>query len=617
MTDPSPSLPSRILGWLSRLSLPMLAAIGVVLAGGVGAGGFYAYRTYNYVQHDNQFCLSCHLMEHPYQKFSRSAHRGLGCHACHQPTFLARSSMALTQIIENPESLDVHAEVPNARCESCHVKGDPKKWRIIENTAGHKVHLESKNPKLKGLQCVTCHGVSLHEFTAVDQTCAQAGCHSDIKVRLGDMTDLTVHCQVCHSFVAPVDSVSKSEAANAVDALLPNQSECLSCHAMRMAMKMPNPDPHQGKCASCHNPHVQKTPQDAWKSCTKAGCHTQPDTLTPFHRGLPPGVLESCQTCHKAHDFSLNGNDCGSCHKNIAQGIQPPPGFHREGMRLVPDSGRTPPDTGRTLPRDEPWPKQISARPAGTFTTGPPKGGAVGPLAMADLALYLRDVGALRASRAGQQTPPDTQRTSATQQQMPRIPPQGPTFNHAQHRTVSCTRCHQSTGEHGGLVIKTLEDCRNCHHTQPVADDCVVCHDSPDRLTKKFSMPQVMKFSFGKTVHRDLTFTHAPHKALDCSECHTEGPDRSAQAIQCSSCHAQHHQPTNDCTVCHRQPPPSAHPPEVAHVTCTGSSCHKAPPFKTVPRTRQACLVCHQDLRDHRPGQECADCHLMPAPRGG
>jgi hypothetical protein len=598
MTEPTASIFSRISGWLGRLSLPMLASIGVFIAGGVGAGGYYAYRTYDYVQHDNQFCLSCHLMEQPYQKFAKSAHRDLGCHACHQPTFIARSEMALTQIVESPESLAVHAEVPNERCEACHVKGNPKEWRLIANTAGHKAHLESKNPKLKGLQCVTCHSVSLHEFTPVDKTCAQAGCHEDKKIHLGKMSDLTIHCAACHSFVAPVDSISKYEKTNIEAALLPNKSECLSCHAMRLAMTLPSPDPHKGNCASCHNPHVQKTPQEAWKSCTKAGCHTRPDTLTPFHRGLPAGALESCQTCHKAHDFSLNGNDCGSCHKDVAHDIQPPPGYHREGMRLVPDTGKaTQPSSAAPDPR-----------------IGGPEGGDPGPLGAADLLFTVGTTGALGASPDPQQTPPDTQPTLPP---MPRVPPGGPTFNHAQHRTVSCSRCHQSTGEHGGLIIKTLQDCRGCHHTQPVANDCATCHNSPDRLTKTFSMPQEMAFSFGKTVRRDLTFTHAPHKALDCSSCHQDGLDRSAQAVQCSSCHAQHHQATNDCTVCHRQPPPSAHPPEVAHVTCTGSSCHKAPPFKTVPRTRQACLVCHQDLKDHRPGQVCADCHALPAPRGG
>jgi nitrate/TMAO reductase-like tetraheme cytochrome c subunit len=573
MTEQTPTPLSRASGWLSRLSLPILAAIGVALAGGVGAGGYYAYRTYDYVQHDNDFCMSCHLMEQPYQKFSRSAHRGLGCKACHQPTLIARSTMALTQIIESPESLSVHAEVPNERCADCHIKGDPAKWRLIANTAGHKAHLESRNPKLKGLQCVQCHSVSLHEFAPVDKTCAQAGCHEDKKIALGKMSNLTIHCAACHSFVAPVDSVAASEKTNVERALLPNKNECLSCHAMRQAMQLPDPDPHGGNCASCHNPHTQASPKEAWKSCAKAGCHAAADTLTPFHRGLPPGVLETCGTCHRAHDFSLNGNDCGSCHKGVERDSLAPPGMRREGMQLVPDTGRA------------------------------PEGGAEGPLAMVDFAAYLHLIG---APRAAQVTPPAQAQTPQT----------SPRFNHAQHRRVGCSNCHRSTGEHGGLVIKTLQDCRGCHHTDPVSQNCTRCHTQADQPTQTFILPQEMKFSFGRTERRDLTFSHAPHKALDCSTCHTGGLDRSAQGVECATCHEQHHQPNNDCTVCHRQPPPSVHPPEEAHVTCTGSACHRAPPFKGVPHTRDVCLVCHQDLRDHRPGQSCADCHALPAARG-
>ncbi|HEY0672788.1 MAG TPA: NapC/NirT family cytochrome c, partial [Longimicrobiales bacterium] len=43
------------------------------------------YRVYDYVQHDNDFCTGCHLMQDPFARFERSAHRGLGCKACHRP----------------------------------------------------------------------------------------------------------------------------------------------------------------------------------------------------------------------------------------------------------------------------------------------------------------------------------------------------------------------------------------------------------------------------------------------------------------------------------------------------------------------------------------------------
>jgi nitrate/TMAO reductase-like tetraheme cytochrome c subunit len=82
----------------------LLVAMGAGLAVLLVWGGIEAYRTYDYVQHDNEFCLSCHLMVEPYERFARSAHAELGCKACHQPTLVTRSTMALTQILENPDS---------------------------------------------------------------------------------------------------------------------------------------------------------------------------------------------------------------------------------------------------------------------------------------------------------------------------------------------------------------------------------------------------------------------------------------------------------------------------------------------------------------------------------
>lgn len=289
MIDKLRTLPTRLANWAGSLSALALAVIGVAIAASVGAGGYYAYQTYDYVQHDNDFCLSCHLMVDPYERFARSAHRGLGCKACHQPTIVVRSQMALTQIIENPDTLEVHAEVTNDKCAECHIKGDPKKWDLIKNSAGHRIHFESKDSVLQGLQCVRCHSTSLHEFAATDKTCAQAGCHENNKIRLGKMANLTIHCAACHGFSTPVPDSGGTSAVMA--ALAPDKNECLSCHEMRVMVNLPNPDPHKGSCASCHNPHTQTTPHDAVQSCTKAGCHTQADTLSPFHRGMGPGVL--------------------------------------------------------------------------------------------------------------------------------------------------------------------------------------------------------------------------------------------------------------------------------------------------------------------------------------
>ncbi len=123
-----------------------------------GVAGLYAYRTYDYVQHDNDFCVSCHLMEVPFEEFARSAHRGLGCKACHQPTIVERSAMGLSQVVDRPIEIEVHADVPNERCAECHIEGDPETWESIRNSAGHLTHLDSDSLDLQRPEVVEDDG---------------------------------------------------------------------------------------------------------------------------------------------------------------------------------------------------------------------------------------------------------------------------------------------------------------------------------------------------------------------------------------------------------------------------------------------------------------------------
>ncbi|HSL71400.1 MAG TPA: NapC/NirT family cytochrome c, partial [Longimicrobiales bacterium] len=252
------ALPGRIRHLPARWVVPLL----IVVVGGIVTGSIFMYRTYNYVQHDNDFCLSCHLMREPYERFAQSAHRGLGCKACHQPTPIARAQMGLAQIVEQPESLTVHAEVPNERCIDCHVKGNPAEWRLISNSAGHRIHLESQDRRLRDLTCVQCHSTSVHEFAATSRTCAQSGCHETTDIQLGKMGELTMHCIACHDFSRPVRTNVPADSLRVV--LQPQREQCLSCHQMRaLVADMPADDPHAGACGACHDPHEQRTPAEA------------------------------------------------------------------------------------------------------------------------------------------------------------------------------------------------------------------------------------------------------------------------------------------------------------------------------------------------------------------
>jgi len=541
-------------GWLGSLSLPALAAVGVLIASGVGTGGYYAYQTYDYVQHDNNFCLSCHLMVEPYERFAQSEHRGLGCKACHQPSMVERSTMALTQIIENPEELGIHAEVPNARCAGCHVEGDPEKWALIANSAGHRVHLESDDPGLRGLRCVECHSTSVHEFTAVDRTCAQSGCHEDSQIELGGMSDLTIHCAACHAFSTPLGEEVDAAAIDA--ALAPDRDTCLSCHVMRTLVGMPEPDPHEGVCASCHDPHTQETPQQAAESCALGGCHTAADTLTTFHVGLAQGVLEDCAYCHQAHDFSVDGSNCLACHQGVL-----------EDDLDVPRPAPLADDT-LTLARS------VNLAPV-----------------RAAMSLHTGGVG------VGWWAP---------------VVQVAPTFLHSEHRELECATCHETDDRHSTLSVTTLQDCRSCHHTEPMLDDCATCHTESESPADPYQMVRTLSMSVGEPVRRPLPFDHDDHETEECASCHTDGLDLSAGAVDCTSCHEEHHEVETACVSCHVQAPNDDHPIDQSHLTCSGSGCHQDVPFEGVPKTPEVCLVCHQDMQDHRPERnDCAECHAL------
>jgi hypothetical protein len=191
-----------------------------------------------------------------------------------------------------------------------------------------------------------------------------------------------------------------------------------------------------------------------------------------------------------------------------------------------------------------------------------------------------------------------------------------PPFLHSTHRAVDCTSCHDSSDRHGGLMVRSLNDCRSCHHSEPVSDSCQRCHDDADRPQGSLPRQLEMTLSVSGDHVRTVAFPHAGHELFGCTTCHEEGLDRPADSVDCSQCHQIHHAPDKDCTACHTAPPVSAHPPAQAHVTCSGSGCHTTVPFEGVPRTRTACLVCHQDKTDHRPDRPCVDCHTLPSPRG-
>jgi len=555
---PRGRLTARIDGLAARLRAlprgrPVLAA--TVVAALLLAGGIGMFRTYDYVQHDNEFCVSCHLMQVPYERFSASKHRDLSCKACHKPTNLQRGKMALTQLAEWPDEIKAHASVPNERCKHCHVEGDPEQWRQIGQTAGHRAHLESRDPALANLSCVTCHSVSVHEFAPTDAVCGQSGCHETVEVRLGGMEHLAVHCVVCHDFTRAAPRGARRSLINTDGHLLvPRQDDCLHCHDMQELVDIaPANEPHGAVCGTCHDAHAQEVGKDALKSCTANGCHENPENYENSHHRWRSVRLADCTRCHTAHDFKVDENDCARCHASV---------FRRTGTEPTP----APPSAIRNLD-------------AGGWA-----GATHGPAP----SMPIEGVRALLATGLlfGATAPGGLQRGAAAQE-----PQQQRTFDHARHRTVACRQCHTSA-----QAVPALNPawCEGCHHGDPNPARCARCHSSALLAPRMVEFPLHLP---GGPSQRTLTFQHAPHQRLDCARCHGAPPRRITRAI-CGDCHAEHHGGEAACANCHAKPPAWAHEPAVVHTSCGrgGAVCHTRVGDGIEPERRPVCLACHPEF---------------------
>jgi len=522
--------------WRRRGAVFRRSVIGAAAAGFVVAAAAGAY-VWDFTQHDNDFCNSCHVMQEPYDRFLVSEHNELSCHDCHQQPLSASVRQVHLWVLNRPKDIGPHAPVPNAICVKCHVTDDPDAtWQRISATAGHRVHLEADTSALADVQCVTCHGEEVHRFTPATETCGQSGCHdpSTTAIVLGAMAGQTeFHCVTCHEFTAPVSETAPLDTVRM--ALVPGIESCLSCHEMEnvIAGFDPRVDPHEATCGMCHNPHTQEAPSAAAETCET--CHADPRELTPFHRGLRDGVVENCVGCHEAHTFEVAGEDCLACHAGIA---------------------------GR------------------------------GPTASLD-----RE--AIVAMVAWQSAPAAQVRR---QQQE---------FDHLEHRDLECADCHSSAERHGEVTVESRAQCLQCHHSARIAATrvgCARCHTAGE-LAASRTVEIVMSIR-GRSGARSATFGHGDHADLTCATCHGGGAAMRVERT-CASCHESHHTAAADCASCHRDDAIAAHDRDVHVRGCAGSGCHEDERYGSMTEGRNTCLACHVDMREHRPGRTCADCHQV------
>ncbi|HEX9720412.1 MAG TPA: hypothetical protein VGA59_11825, partial [Ramlibacter sp.] len=418
-----------IIAWATtrprHVKLWLGGAAAALLLFGAAFGGL----SWNYMQHDNGFCTGCHVMGPSYARFTQSEHSTLNCHDCHQQSMFASMRQLYLWVAERPAEIGPHAKVANTVCASCHVTGEREVWQRIASTAGHRTHLESDNPALRDVQCVTCHGVEVHHFAPLDRTCAQAGCHEMSQIALGRMSgQTTLHCTTCHRFTAEVPTLATRDSA--AGTLTPGGRQCFSCHEMRQrlaGMDMdPGRDPHRGSCGMCHNPHRQQQPAAARATCTQSACH--PDWRSePFHLGVSHRrAVQQCTTCHLPHQAAVDASDCAGCHRAV--------GEREPGRRALPQ----PFDTTRALRRTS-W-VGPHEEPRGKGDASPPR----------------EDPGDYVA-------------------RFP-LPAQPDTFSHDRHKQLSCITCHAVAQGGGRLTFEAPRGCQICHHQAPATSTCATCH---------------------------------------------------------------------------------------------------------------------------------------------
>jgi len=620
-----------ISGWLSAKSkgykMGLVAIGGVMLLGAAGAG----YAGNNYMTHNNDFCVGCHVMGDAWGAFAKSEHRKLECHDCHRQSKVASMRQLYFWIAEKPQDIPKHAKVPTAICSECHVRSEADSgWKRIIATAGHRLHMKSDSASLKEVACVTCHGQEVHRFKPVDQTCGQSGCHAkkDTEIRLGKMAGQTSqHCTGCHTFTRPVPENLSMDSTRKYLVASGTVGSCYGCHQMKDKMKGLEPKDdvgHQAVCGTCHNPHQQTEPRQAYETCASSGCHSDLGTKSRFHVGLKAHKDAPCGQCHTPHSWKPISTTCEGCHTTGSDGrpTSPPritmPAPSVRGAA----SGSSASDDATESPYTSPHASSYASPPA------PPH---LQPIAWQRPAARVHNVrqttlqgrrtsgvrptrrDARRADRPVARRVMRQQQGAAQAPAQAQLPKDSPKFSHQKHKLLQCGSCHDQKKSPGALTVRGPTGCASCHHSPERTVSCEGCHNPRSaraaQFTRTFTKPVMAHVNASAPPkQRLLPFAHLEHRDLDCKGCHTEGVMLSVKR-DCQSCHAEHHTPERTCLSCH-QPPKSVHV-RAAHDGCAGSGCHSNAAVLALPTSRSTCLVCHADQVKHKPKRECAECHAV------
>ena len=559
-----------ILTWLRTRPRQVQGGLFGAFAVAALAAGYTGFASWNYMEHENDFCVACHVMEGAFSKFEYSQHDSLECHDCHQQSIWASARQLYLWVKDRPEEIESdHSPVPNVVCETCHMTGDPsEQWERISTTAGHRAHLESDSTALDEILCVTCHGAELHFFTPVDATCASSGCHETSEIELGGMAMQTsLHCSTCHQFTADVPALATRDSA--AGSMTPALDQCLGCHEMRNVLEDFDPalDPHEGTCGTCHNPHTQEIAEDAAATCTD--CHDDWESR-PFHTGQRHvDVAQQCTLCHEPHRALVDASDCEGCHAGISANPDASPELRQRLRRLAPF------DTTNALPQ--------------TSST------AIAPRRLESLPTNLP----ARLGKGDVRIPVEIHPFAAD------------SFSHDEHEQYTCINCHETNEGHGDLRFEIPRGCQLCHHGgENQFAECSSCHEQQNEVETT-----MLGSIADNAIERSVSFDHVRHADVACADCHADPVSRGSPATttSCQDCHESHHQEELTCSGCHIADAATEDHSGVGHYTC--SECHAEATVALTQPNRALCATCHEpQAQNHYEPRSCSECHMLQSP---
>jgi hypothetical protein len=634
----------------------------VVIAVTIGAVAFVEYSA------QPGFCTNCHIMEPYYVSWATSSHSDVKCIECHYAPGIKAEAMgklqAANQVVKyvtGAYGLQPWAEIDDAAClrSGCHT--ERKLEGVVEYQGvvfDHTQHLGELR-RGKELRCTSCHSQIVQgDHIAVTETTCYL-CHFKDEPEGQPVAG----CVGCH----PAPPRLSSPAGFVIDhpQYVEDLVSCISCHE-----EVVQGDGHaeESRCVNCHGEQERLEKFDdtdllhrvhiAGRKIECEQCHT---TITHGLQAFTPEALElDCTSCHRAahevqkrlyagvgghateslpsamHEARVTCNACHEVSKEIpghgdvrAAGESSCLSCH--GIRYVNILPAWQQEMERRIGVVEPVVRG-ARRVAGSAPVRS-RAATDSLLRLAEENLDFVRLGkgahnveyADQLLRASVELVREAVRVGRLPYAVPRVdlgPPvrentclschlgversavtfQGSRFDHEAHAMagLECGQCHTSLEEHGGTTITALAQCDACHHPAVGGRNCAACHEGGGGAPS-----ETLRTAQGDFSHA----VHSPAAGLACGACHS-GVGMSAAGTECTSCHVAHHDPARSCVSCHREGALDIHEAE-DHGGC--ADCHDAPIDQIERWTRQVCLACHADQQRHNVGEECVDCHRVPA----